>query len=154
MAKRTILLGPNGGIMKQPVWAAVKESRPDAWTLKRYENAKFKLTLTAIDRIHSDGSVPVEHWMRFKVETFVIVTTDFEGRPIPPKHVPDIDASGSYRTKEEAEAAYQLFLARYTDSAFDTETGEFREVGNKLNPDVPKVVETSTKASAEDFGSW
>lgn len=154
MARKTILLGPNGGIMKRPIWAAIKESKPEAWILRQYENARFSLTLTALDRVHTDGTVPPEHWMRFKVETFVIVTTDFEGRPIAAKHVPDVDATGSYRTKEEAEAAYQMFLARYTESAFDAETGEFREVGNKLNPDVPKVVETSTKAKAEDFGSW
>lgn len=155
MATKTFLLDPNGNITNQRIWQNRKDSDPDAWKLGEYDNGKFAIRLEAVDRIHTDGACPAEHWKRFKVETFVIVKDDFEGNKLPkPKYVEDIDASGSYRTLDEARSAYERFLARYTESTFDAETGEFREHGNLLNPDVPKVVESSTKAKAEDFGSW
>lgn len=155
MATKTILLSPGGGIMKQPLWDRMKQADPNAWSLGEYDNGKFAIKLTAVDRIHTDGTVPPEHWRRFLVETFIIVRDDFEGNSLPkPKYVEDIDATGSYRTLDEARAAYQLFLARYTESQFNAETGQFQEVGNILNPDVPRIVEDSPKASAADFGSW
>lgn len=155
METRTYLFDPSGNIIKRPQWDALKARDPNAWELRRYDNGRFAITLTAIDRIHTDGACPAEHWKRFSVLTHVIVTTDFEGNNLPkPKYVEDIDASGSYRTLDEARSAYERFLARYTESTFDAETGEFREQGNLLNPDVPKIVEGSTKAKAADFGSW
>lgn len=156
MATKTILLGPRGDILKRPWWDKLKEQSGDPWLHHEYDNGKFAIYMRAVDRIHTDGAAPAEHWKRFKVDTFIIVREDFEGNPLPkPKYVEDIDASGTYRTFDEAEKAYQFFLARYTESAFNTETGEFQEQGNLLNPDRPRVVETaSTKAVAEDFGSW
>lgn len=133
----------------------MKKSSPEAWIHKRYENDRFRIMMRAYDRYHSNGVVPFEHWKRFVVITENIIRTDFEDNPLPePKYVEDPDASGEYRTLEEALGAYQVFLARYTDSSFDVETGTFEERGNLLNPDIPKPVFDSPKVSAEDFGSW
>lgn len=155
MAAKTYLLDPQGRIVKRPQWEALKKSNQAAWVHAQYENDRFRIVFRAFDRYHSNGVVPFEHWMRFVVITENIIRDDIEGNPLKePKYVEDPDASGQYRTFEEAQGAYRLFLARYTDSSFDAETGSFHEVGNKLNPDIPKPVVDSPKASAEDFGSW
>lgn len=128
---------------------------PEAWSLKLYESDKFSVKMTAFDRIHSNGDIPPEHWMRFKVTTMNILRTDFEGRALAEaKYVVDTDASGTYRTLDEAKTAYEVFLARYTDCKFSSDTGRFEEHGNKLSPDIPKVVADSPKAKVTDFGSW
>lgn len=156
MAKyKTFRLMPNGSIGKEPEWVRRKESTPDAWGHKRYDNGKIALTLTARDRIHTNGAIPPEHWIRFDVSVQNIIKTDFEGNLIdPPKYVTDVDASSEFRTLEEATNKYQLLLAQYTESAFNTTTGRFEEQGNIYNPDIPKVAESSAKAKVEDFGSW
>lgn len=155
MRGKTILLSPNGSIATRPIWDALKASNPGAWELNAYISDKFAITLRAFDRIHTDGTVPAEHWKRFEVETENIIRTDFEGRPLDKeRRVIDIAASGTYRTLEEAQSAYRVFLARYTASFFDSETGEFREQGNFLNPDLPKVTESVSPELGALCGSW
>lgn len=152
---KTFLLSPGGNIIKQAAWENIKEFKADAWSLKKFEDSRLSLELTARDKVHSDGAVPAEHWLRFDVSVKNIIMTDFEGNPLDkPRYVEDTDATGAYRTLEEAETHYQTFLARYTECSFNGETGKFEEVGNKLSPDRPKPVADSTKAKEQDFGSW
>lgn len=154
MAAKTFLLDPNGVIIKLPQWTHLKENSPRAWVHGEFENDKVRVQLRAVERYIWNGVVPKEHWMKFAIVSENIVREDFEGRPYKePKYIEDPEATKRYRTLEEAKLAYQQFLARYTDCTFDAETGHFREVGNKLNQDMPKPVESSM-AKAEDFGSW
>lgn len=152
---KTYLLMPSGTIAKMGQWDTLKSTSPDAWNLKKFEDRRLSLELTARDRIHTDGVIPAEHWLRFDVSVKNIIVTDFEGNQLDkPKYVEDTDATGAFRTLEEAETHYQTFLARYTACNFNGETGKFEEVGNKFNPDIPKPVADSPKAKEQDFGSW
>lgn len=156
MSSKVAYLNPDGKQISATTFASLLGSNPDAWTIRRYENNRVRAILTVMGRIFNVDMVPQEHWMRFELAVWNIVSEDFQGNPLPEsKAYPDTDASGKFRTREEALAAYERFLAKHTECEFDTYSGEFIEEGNKFVPpskDRPTVVESSP--IAQDFGSW
>lgn len=155
---KTIYLTPAGKTCSLNELKRISESQEGGrspWMLEQFENSRVRVTLSGIQRLIIDGTVPPEHWMRFSIDVHNILTTDIEGNPIPKVYSLDVSGTRKFRTLEEAKAEYQLFLARYTESEFNAETGEFIERGNMLSPDVPRPAdEPSSKVSATDFGSW
>lgn len=155
-ARKVAYLNPDGKEISATAYAAMFKAKPEAWALHRYENDRVKATLSAVDRIFNIATIPPEHWMRFELKVWNIVSTDIEGNPLPePKKYADTDASGKFRTKEEAVAAFERFLAKHTECSYDSDSGKFMEEGNKLappNPDKPTIIESSPIAA--DFGSW
>lgn len=156
MSSKVAYLNPDGKQISATAFASLLHAKPEAWTIRRYENDRVRAILTTMGRVFNVDTVPPEHWMRFELAVWNIVTKDIEGNDLPePKGYPDTDASGKFRTKEEAIAAYERFLAKWTECEFDSYSGEFVEEGNKFVPpskDRPTVVESSP--IAQDFGSW
>lgn len=129
----------------------------DDYIHRRFENEHVSLTLRTNRYVHHAHIIPPEHWGRFSVDVENIIRDDpVDGSfLVEPKRVKDVDASKTYRTLEEAMRDFDLFVAKYTESEFDPETGELIEVGNIFtppDPDKPTLKEDSP--IKEEFGSW
>lgn len=151
-----VFFAPNG----EPVQSDVVKSGVfsiGSYIKRTFSNDRVQLRLACVLSLHVHPGVPKEHYKPWLVTVENIIHDDpVDGSFLPePNIVKDIDATRSFRTQQEAEKHYNDFLAKYTDSHYDPETGELREVGNKLappDPDKPTISEDSPVA--DEFGSW
>lgn len=147
---------PNGVVITGDYYKELKSQEVDPYLIYKFEDSRTYLEVRHTETLHGARDIPKEHWKMFKVNVYNIVTKDIEGNLLDkPKRSIDADASGSFRTRVEADNFYQGFLAKYTECKFDSMTGQFVEEGNIFtppDPDKPIIAETSPMAS--EFGSW
>lgn len=146
---------PQGVIISYDGYKAEKSKTPDPYLIREFSNGKVSLQLRHTEALYGCRDIPRDFWKMFKVSIKNTITTDAEGWPLDAPKVVDDPDTREFRNHDDAEEYYETFLAKYTDSSFNEETGKLEEVGNLLtppDPDKPVISETSEVAS--DFGSW
>jgi len=154
----------NGQGLTKTEW--LTKSHSDEWTLKQYSNGKLMVRLEWIGRY--DKKLPSEYrhshgvmvFNRLKVRESEWVD---EGTLTDRGWVLDPAATQTFRTKAEAEAAYEDLLVNFTQSYLDEdENGDvvLEEEGNDLAPAKPGAlvidedVIKAAEAKGVALGGW
>lgn len=146
-------LSPGGIPIPKEEW---KKRDVGAYELRKYENDRISICVRAAEFVERTEIIPRNLWKIVRVEVENIISTDYEGNPIPKKIVRDTDASKHFTSLAAAIKYTDYLIDTYTESYI--EYGVLHEVGNKYtpppppNPDMPTVAEDSPVF--ESFGSW
>ena len=151
-------LSPEGIVISRDAWKEQMATNPKAYVIREFDDGRIYACLKVADKIPNVRDIPKEYWKVFEIVVENILTTDYEGNPLPePKRVPDVDASRGYCNREDATKAYEDFLEDYTKS-FRDDSGALIEEGNSLTPPVPPDPDAPTHVEnpeiEEAAGSW
>lgn len=161
-----IYQAPDGTGLSKKGWE--DQNMSSEWTVREYKNEKLWIRFHWVGRYKKDLPSEYRHSFGLQVYNRVILTEEDWGQitTIDKGWVLDITGTQTFRTKVQAEAAFEDMLLRYTESALEMdEDGDmvFVEAGNKLKPKAENRAqemmqdEEAVAAAAEkgvDLGGW
>lgn len=149
----TTFFNPAGVIITRKSHADLRKQVPDPYLIHEFENDRVFVQLRHTELIMNAANIPRNFWKMFDIRIYNIIRTNSEGAPCAPYRVNDPDSKG-FVERDAAEAFYNSFLAKFTESHFDDDLNLI-EVGNvRAPPDPDKPIFANDSPMAEEFGSW